>query len=241
MTDGPATGGPISDRSSPPPGAGLLRLYPAAWRDRYEAELLAMLEQFRLGPRGRFDLARGAIDARLHAATRVPARAALLAGGIWTFAGAAVVSQPTPPDWPGYLLETLPLAIVAVVSGGLALVGCWARRSDDAGRAGAAAIVLAVAGLIAWAIALAVALLGYGYGPPTAAAQDLAALGSLLVGIVLLRTGETLLGSLLTIGPALMVFAWPVAWLGFGLAWTLVGVLLLVEPDPRDSRPSGLA
>jgi hypothetical protein len=226
---------------SRPRGAGILRLYPATWRARHESELLAVLEQLELGPRGRFDLARGALDAHLHAPTRVPAVAALLAGGMWTFAGAGIVAQPTPPDWPGYLVEALPLAIVAVASGGLATVGCWATRSDDTGRRGNVAVLLAVIGHILWVAALVAAFVGLGYGPSTAVAQTLAALGSLLVGIGLLRTGEGLLGGLLALGAAVMVFGWPVAWLGFGLAWTLVGTLLLMALDPDQSPPSRLA
>jgi hypothetical protein len=223
---------------SRPAGAALLRLYPAAWRERYEPEMLAMLEQLHLGPRGRFDLARGAIDAHLHAPTRVPAAAALVAGGMWTVAGTGIVSQPTPPDWPGYLVEALPLAIVAVVSGGLATVGCWAKRSDDTGPRGTVAVLLAVIGHILWVAALVAAFVGLGYGPPTAVAQTLAAFGCLLVGIGLLRTGEGWLGGLLALGAAVMVFAWPVAWIGFGLAWTLVGALLLIAFDADGASPS---
>jgi hypothetical protein len=215
-----------------PAGAGLLRLYPRAWRERYEAEMLAMLEQFRLGPRGRLDLARGAIDARLMAPTRLPAVAALVAGAMWTFAGAGIVAQPAPPDWPGYLLETLPLAMIAVAAGAVATIGCWARRRDGAGRSGTVAIGLAVAGHIAWLVALAAALIGVEYGAVTAAAQGLGAIGCLLVGVVLLRSGDERIGGLLVLAPALMMFGWPAAWLAFGLAWTLVGVLLLVGPEP---------
>ena len=121
-----------------PAGARILRLYPARWRDRYEAEILAVLEQAALGWRDRLDLARGAIDAHLHTSSRLPAAAALATGGLWTFAGAGVVAQPAPPDWPGYLVETLPIALIAVATGGVATIGCWARRSDHAGRRGTA-------------------------------------------------------------------------------------------------------
>ncbi len=215
-----------------PAGAGLLRLYPRAWRERYEAEMLAVLEQLRLGRRGRIDLARGAVDARLNALSRLPAAAALLAGGLWTFAGVGVVAQPAPPDWPGYLLETLPLAMIAVASGAVATIGCWARRRDEAGRWGVVAIWLAIAGHVAWFAALAAAFVGIAYGPVTAVAQDLGALGCLVVGIVLLRSGDERIGGLLVLAPTLMMFGWPAAWLGFGLAWTLVGVLLLVRSEP---------
>jgi hypothetical protein len=44
----------------------LLRLYPRAWRARYEEEVLALLDQHRLSMRSRIDLLRGALDAQLH-------------------------------------------------------------------------------------------------------------------------------------------------------------------------------
>lgn len=43
----------------------LLRLYPRAWRERYEEEMLAVLEQHTITPTTIFDLLLGAIDARL--------------------------------------------------------------------------------------------------------------------------------------------------------------------------------
>ena len=46
-------------------GRWLLRLYPRAWRDRYGAEMSAMLEQMRLTPAAIIDLVAGAIDARV--------------------------------------------------------------------------------------------------------------------------------------------------------------------------------
>ncbi|GHO66953.1 hypothetical protein KSC_058450 [Ktedonobacter sp. SOSP1-52] len=42
-----------------------LRLYPRAWRERYEEEMLAVLEQHTITPLTIFDLLLGAIDARL--------------------------------------------------------------------------------------------------------------------------------------------------------------------------------
>jgi hypothetical protein len=222
-----------------PAGAGLIRLYPTAWRERYSAEMLAALEQRRIGLRDRFDLGRGALDAWLHRPSRVPAFAALGAGGLWTIAGTVVVSQPVPPDWPGYLLETLPVAVVATILGVLATIGCWARRSDIAGRLGSLAIGLAVVGNGAWIVALVAAWLGVGYGAETIAAQAAGTLGAVLVGLVLLRSGDEQIGSLLVIAPAIMLLGWPIAWLGFGLGWTLIGVLLLALPEPDEPLPRG--
>ena len=226
---------------SRPAGAGLIHLYPTAWRRRYADEMLATLEQRHVRARDRLDLLRGAVDAWLHEPSRVPAFAALGAGGLWTVVGAGVLAQPVPPDWPGYLLETLPLAALATVFGGLATIGCWARRSDGAGRAGGLAIVLAVVGHIAWIVALIAGWLGAGYGAHTIAAQALGVLGSVLVGLMLLRSADERIGSVLVIAPAIMLFGWPIAWLGFGLGWTLVGALLLAWPEPDGPLSSGFA
>ena len=238
MRRGRETGGPAVAR---PAGAGLIRLYPPAWRARYAAEMLATLEQRRIGLRDRLDLGRGALDAWLHQPSRLPAFAALASGGLWTVAGTVVVAQPVPPDWPGYLLETLPVAVLATILGGLATIGCWARRSDAGGRPGVLAIALAVVGHLAWMLALVAAWFGVAYGAETILAQAVAALGSILVGLVLLRSADERIGALLVIAPAIMLFGWPAAWLGFGLGWTLVGVLLLAMPAPDEPLPSGFA
>lgn len=224
-----------------PGGAGILRLYPATWRRRYEPEMLAMLEQFHLGPRARLDLIRGAIDARLHSSTRPAAAAALVAGGLWTFAGAGIVAQPVLPAWPGYLLETLPLATVATALVALATIGCWARGSDAAGRLGMVAIVLAVVGHLVWIVALVSVWFGSGTSSATILAQALGASGPALVGLLLVRSGDARIGAVLIGAPAIMLFGWPLAWLGFGFAWTLVGVLLLAAQDPDESLPTRFA
>jgi hypothetical protein len=44
----------------------LLCLYPKAWRQRYEAEYVILLEQLPLSGRVVFDIVRGALDAHLH-------------------------------------------------------------------------------------------------------------------------------------------------------------------------------
>lgn len=228
-------------RHGRPAGAGLLRLYPRAWRDRYEAEVLAVLEQAHLGRRARLDLARGALDARLHAASRLPAAAALLSGALWTIAGVVVVGQPAPPDWPGYLIDILPLTIVAVVAGLFAIIGCWARQSDGGGRVGAAGALLALAGHIGWALALVAALAQGGASLLIIACQAVALTGCVLVGLVLVRSEDLPIGAAILLASAVMFFGWPAAWLGFGLAWTIVGVLLLARPEPSAPRSPGFA
>jgi hypothetical protein len=223
-----------------PPGSGLLWLYPRAWRDRYESEVVAMLELARIGRRERVDLIRGAVDARLHTPSRVPAVAAVVAGGLWTFLGAGIVAQPVPPDWPGYLLETLPFAVAAVGVGTLAVVGCWARRSDPAGRRGAIVVGGALVAQAAWAVALLLGFIGIADPAAIALAQAVGALGVLAVGLVLLAAGDVVIGGLLVLAPNLLLFGWPMAWLGYGLAWTVVGFVLLAastDDEPRVLSP----
>ena len=230
----------MSDRPSAgnrrPPGAGLLRLYPRAWRDRYEAEVGAVLELAHVGRRERVDLVRGALDARLHAPSRVPGVAALLCGGLWTFIGAGVVTQPVPPDWPGHLAETLPIASVAVVAGAVATVGFWGRVSDEAGRRGTIAATVGLVTQAIWAAALILAFLGIVGLPELGVAQALGAVGVLVVGLVILAAGDLPVGGLLVFAPAWMLFGWPVAWLGYGFAWTLVGVIVLMRPAGDEPR-----
>ena len=48
----------------------LLRLYPREWRERYQDELLALLEEHPPTLSDQFDLIRGAVDARLHPQVR---------------------------------------------------------------------------------------------------------------------------------------------------------------------------
>ena len=100
------------------PGRGWLRLYPRAWRDRYEEEVLAVLESGPPTPRLHADLARGALDAHVHplAPSGPPVAAALVAGVAWILAGLASTVQPLVPDWPGYLLETLPVGVIGAIA-----------------------------------------------------------------------------------------------------------------------------
>lgn len=221
----------MTDRRGPA-AAALLRLYPRAWRARYEAEVLAVLADMNVDGRARVDLVRGAVDAHLHAGSRLPAAAALLSGGTWTVAGVAVVGQPVPPDWPGYLIDILPLTIVAVAAGLVGVVGCWARRSDSAGRLGTLGALFALAGHVGWAFLLAATLVQAGSPQATVVCQAIALAGCLLIGLVLVRTDDVPIGAVILMATAVMLFGWPGAWLAFGLAWTVVGVLLFARPEP---------
>jgi hypothetical protein len=214
----------------------LLRLYPGSWRTRYGDEMEALLEARRPGLRERVDLVRGAADAWLHPATRsrVPAAAALIGGGLWTITAAAVNTQPTPSDWPGYIAEVLGFALVAAVFLLIAAVGCFLRANGRGRRPGTIAIWLTVAGHVAWIAALAATASGVLESPVLAAAQTLAMLGAALVGVVLVRVGDLAVGFLILVGSAAMLLPWTLTWLVLGAAWNGVGWLLVIE---RSKRP----
>lgn len=214
----------------------LIGLYPRVWRDRYGDEMAVLIEARPLHLRDRADLVRGALDSWLHPPTRsrVPVIAALIGGGLWTVAAAAVVFQPVPPQWPGYLVEILGLALVAAGFLLLATLGCSLRLGDGAGRAMAVAVALTIAGYVAWIIALGATAAGSLDGPTLAAAQTVAMLGTTLVGAVLVRAGDVAVGLLVMLGPIAMLIPWTVTWLVLGASWTAVGCLLAVE---RSRRP----
>ena len=160
--------------------SAIVRLYPRSWQARYGDEMRAVLESGPLSRTDLLDLGRGALDAWLHPATpsRVPAAAALTGGGLWTVVAAGVVFQPAPLDWPGYLAETIGLAIVAAGVLLVATLGCALRLGDTGGRTLALAAGVTILGYAAWLVALAAAGAGVADGPTLAAAQTLAMIGS---------------------------------------------------------------
>lgn len=222
------------------PGAQLLRLYPASWRARYETEVLALLEEAGMSRRARVDLMRGALDAWLQATMWLAAPAALVCGGLWTIAGVIVLGQATPPDWPGYVVDILPLTVAAVLFGLIALVGCWTRQRDALGRAGVLALLVALFGKAAWALSLGATMIGPTPGDAIVVGQAVGLLGTLLVALTILGTADLAVGAAIAIASATMLFGWPAAWLGFGLAWTVAGSLLRAR-DPTEPSAPGFA
>lgn len=216
----------------------VVRLYPRAWRARYEDEFMALLEAAPTTRRDRLDIVRGALDAHLHPAepSLVPGLSAVLGGGLWILGAAQIAALPTPPDWPGYLLDSLPLAIVAVFTLAIAVVGTWLREDGRGGilgrRLGRVGVALALVGHLAWAGALVAALAGLGYGPPVAIVSTAAGLGTVLVGLALAAAGDWLLAGLVVVAPVLLVVPpWvvpsPAAWLVFGALWIGIGLIEL--------------
>jgi hypothetical protein len=213
--------------------APLIRLYPRAWRARYGEEMEAVLDAAAgaHGIREAADLVRGALDAWLHPPTPswLPASAALAGGGLWTVVAAAILAQPSPPDWPGYLIDLVPIALVAASALLVATLGCALRAGDDGGRLAIAGSAATVLGAIAWIVALALTIAGHADGATLAATQALAVLGMTAIGLVLLRAGDQIVGWLLLCGSVAMLIPWTGGWLVFGAAWTCIGIYLVVE------------
>jgi hypothetical protein len=208
---------------------GALRLYPRWWRRRYGDEMAALLEKATPRRGDRRDLLRGALDAWLHPPepSHVPALAALLGGGIWTMIAARVASQPVPPDWPGYMFETVPLALVAAIFLLVAVVGIALRAADAHGRSTALVVVVAIVSYVAWIGAMAGTIGGTADPVALWVAQTVAMVATVAVG-VLVRTVDERLGSLVAVAAAAMIVPWAGAWLVFGTCWTAIGLIILV-------------
>jgi hypothetical protein len=234
---------------SPPPvpaghataGAGLIRLYPRAWQERYGDELAAILDSEPPGLRARLDLVRSALDAHLHPAlpSPLPMIAAVSASALASAHAIALAAQPVPTDWPGYIDEALPLIIGSVAALIPVIVALWLRLGDADGPLGRLGIVLAVTGHAAWLVALVAAATHVGYGPLTAAAATVAMVGTAALGVALVGHARVVLGTLLAAaglaGIAPPGLGWPV----FAAAWTGVAFALVVEFAGRSSAPRG--
>jgi uncharacterized membrane protein YoaT (DUF817 family) len=155
--------------------------------------------------------------------------AALIGGGLWTVVATAVLVQPAPPDWPGYLAEIVPLAAVAAVCLLVAATGCVLRAGEARSRAIGLATVLVLVGYLVWIGMLGATFLGAVGGPALAAAQALAMVGTIAVGLILVRAGDEQIGFLLIAAPVAMLAPWTVTWLAFGAAWTAIGIVMWLD------------
>jgi hypothetical protein len=218
----------------------MLRFYPSRWRARYEDEVRALIEDRPTRGRDVLDLARGALDARLHppVPSRVPAVAAIAAGGVWTVWSLLILTAPAPPDWPGYVQEMLlsALAVVAVLV--LAVAGAWLRLGDDATRFERVSIGLALAGYGAWFVMLVAAMAGIAYGAPTAVASTAAAVGTMFVGFSLMTVDDTRVGALVAIAGVGLLVPYTIGWLVFGLGWVAAGFAMFEDPRRGRRLPS---
>lgn len=216
----------------------LVRLYPSVWRARHGAEMLDLLGARPPTWRDSIDLVRGALDAHLHprSPSRLPAFAAILAGAAWTVVALAVLAEPVPPDWPGFLAWTLAPGLIGAVAGLIASVGLALRLGDVPGRLGRVALGAVVLTHGAWAVLLIAAILGSEYGAPTAATGTAAAIATIALGLVLARGDQHPYGEgLVLVGGALLLPP-PLAWVATAVAWTSLGVWLLVDRTRVEAR-----
>ena len=217
----------------------LLKLYPPAWRARYGEEMTALLGT-RPPSRGeRLDLARGAFDAWLHPLqpSIAPIAAALIGGGLWTVVATAVLVQPVPLDWPGYLADVVPLATMAAVCLFAAALACSLR----AGEARSPTIVIGtgilIVGYVAWIGMLGGTALGWVSAPLLGAAQTLAMLGTMAIGLILLRARSEPIAWLMVVAPVALLVPSTSGWLAFGMAWTAIGVAMWLDRQARPGTP----
>ena len=120
--------------------SALMRLYPRAWRDRYETEFLGVLEARPPSRRDRLDIVRGAVDARLHPET------------------------PGRPDTPGHSMQTAGwVAASSTLAGAvfLAWVGLIVRdfRGWDGGEPESAGVMIVLSGTASLLLAVTHVLL----------------------------------------------------------------------------------
>ena len=221
-------------------GTGLLRLYPSWWRERYGDEMAALLETRPPNARARVDLVRGALDAHLRGpeperGSRGAVAAALIAGAAWTIAGVASIGGPVPPDWPGYLDSTLPLAAVGALAILIASLGIARLAWSSSGPVLELVVLATVAGHVAWAAALVIAALGGPYGAVTAIAQTAAAIATIGLGLVLIRANAHPIGEAVVVAGTALLLPTPAAWLAVGALWTGIGLWQAVEHRSGDS------
>jgi hypothetical protein len=238
----------------------LVRLYPGPWRDRYEEEFLALLEERPPTARDRLDTILGALDAHLHPqgnvlpqpwTHRLPGLFALIAGAMWSAVFLAFVVWHE-GAWAVAIL--IPLSMLLMF---LSLPGDYMAAH---GRQ--IAIALGVVGLC-------IVVANLPYSLPTAIAGIagyLIALGGLLT-LAAIRaeigpSGRWTLLVLAVLLPALIGFpvafglghitedeAWLLgALLPYGFAWVVVGLRLairgsatLVDPPLNPIEPEARA
>jgi drug/metabolite transporter (DMT)-like permease len=178
----------------------LIRLYPAAWRARYEDEFLAVLEERPLSPFDVIDITFGALDARLRprslaidlAPRRTPAMNSRISGYAAIVGGTAALLMvaigflvPGTDNNSSAAAYLFPVAAVALL---IALIGLSAAQGRRLPVLTWAAAILPAAGLVATLAGLIA----------SAAIGDRLVVGDLNAwGLLLLGTAGTIVGSIL--------------------------------------------
>ena len=221
----------------------LLRLYPAAWRERYGAELQDLLIERPPTTRDQVDLARGALDAWLHPqvhahrsqqdgddmATRniTGGIGAFVGGGLLIASGMLINASAFDPAT-GYREASAAILIFvagAVVSAAAAIA--LATTSPTGRKAGISMIVLALLIALPWPLPI-VGVFGY-------------AAATVAFGVVFTREYGQPLGIPLA-GAGLLLPAMnlqderALLTVPLGLAWLAIGALAVLRPAPTLTR-----
>lgn len=237
----------------------LVRLYPRAWRDRYEAEFLGILEARPPSGRDRLDILRGALDARLHPEVPGSPAAPRRSIQLTRFVGiAAVVGGLAWVAWVALILgdvrwlasgasDNASLLAVAAAVGYLSLAVVHAGLALlDAGRS-SRQVFAAVAASIAVAFFI---LSGFGvwwtpvFALPASVVFAVAIAGRLLtpsLTVAWAATAFLTLGVFLgVIGDAFGALSSLVGAVPFGLFWITIGAMLAMRGLPaRATLPDG--
>ena len=212
-----------------------LRLYPRDWRARYADELAELLDGRPFDRRVRLDLVRGALDAHLHPLVSPDGglAAPIVAGLAWIAAGGATLIEPVPPDWPGYLVWLLPLGLIGAFAAMRVVLTVGRRSGLRAPRATGPIVVLTAAAYALWIAVLVVAIAGGPYGAITAAAQSVAAVGTVAIGLLRWLVGDHPMAEAVLIAGGAMLVPSPGAWLVAGAAWLATAAVARPRIDLR--------
>jgi hypothetical protein len=224
--------------------SGLLKLYPAAWRERYEAEVRDLLIERPPGIADRLDLVRGALDARLHPQvvggsaprqeaepTVRPIGAALLAviGGLLLAGGGIVQAASQVESLTGYKPASGVMLVIAgmLVTSLAAVARGWSDRASPVvlRRAAVATLLLTLLTAAPWPI-LVVGWFGYLIG--TMVYGGILASSSQRIGVGLTVTALLAFGFNTENDAAFAVVPLGVAWMAAGAA----GIRRIGRPIP---------
>ena len=228
----------------------LLRLYPAAWRERYETEFLVVLDGRPAGLRGWLDIVLGAVDAHLHPELigaeprpwthRLPGLFALGAGLIWSsFFVRALTGDPR-QEWG----DSIGFAIVLMI---VALPGDYvmAYRRQIGATVGAIVVAMVLAQELPWSIAEGLLNLAVGAAAWLLVGSGMLTLAGIRAGIApglrwLMLGAAVLLPAFVAI-PILGGFgpgdrggamAMLLAVLPYGVAWAVLGLRMTLRGSP---------
>lgn len=225
----------------------LLRLYPAAWRERYEAEFIGTLQDRSVGLTGSADIVRGAIDAHLHPELtggtphvwthRLPGFMAMAAGLIWSWYYLRILLA-APEEWGYGIFIAMLLMLFAVLGDYMA---------SHARQIGLTLSVLVAAALLAGAQPLHViggGMLNFALGAAAALllSGGMLTLAALRAGIGVGVRWLLIVGALLvpiTVAVPIMGGFGPtdpggapamvVAILPYGIAWAIIGLRMTIR------------